>query len=713
MLDIFTNDGILIESRGEVRTIDGMWTVLVVLQQPTIPNVKTWLDTLKQVVHDKQSSITQLKDRQIWLTELYRIALACYGRGMFMLRDYDNLPPYSLQIADPPTPDETPMSGMDAVTEGLSFSGDMAPGQDVINGSRDVGLEGVYVDNVLKISPSRQDKITVILRNNTNIGRKRRGLFNFVGVVAKSLFGVAMASDLDVLKQNVEAARKDTKEIYNNQQQLVTVFDQTKDMVNQNRFGIRELQTNVLNIYNIGVRNAAAVSLLSTRVDALTLAREIDVSIDQLWGLADAFSAQQALFHRQRVQLERGWLTPDIFPPAHLQSVLRSIQDQRLGVVHLEWLYEYVKVTPVWETEGELVFRVLLPGLSQTEYLHFKLHYFYVSIGNEHLRKINGGGDVAVSTASGNSFEPTNDGCIGYGPRVCRPRKVDTRGTCETDLVTGEGADKCSVSIIERENRTIDVYREGLDSDKIIILPYETTSAIMRCLGLAPTFPTFVRPTRVTLSVNCSLETPKWRVSGIRHAVRDVHITFDKFVNLPELNISWPRTLGVDFVGLVKMTKLQEVAISAVPVLHRPAFHVFINDWWSSNRWYVWGAIMLLIFITVLGVMAYCVFMKRKKPSSAMRLIPAATCDEGGKSPFIPSAPQEEIEMRSMPLARTLVKDKTVQFKDEFDIDTVIVRNSPPIGSVPFHGYQEVPQRDLPDDPAPYQKAQAMLASCV
>ena len=42
MGDLFTDDGVLIQERGEVRTIAGWWTTYIVIDAPTRPDTAAW-----------------------------------------------------------------------------------------------------------------------------------------------------------------------------------------------------------------------------------------------------------------------------------------------------------------------------------------------------------------------------------------------------------------------------------------------------------------------------------------------------------------------------------------------------------------------------------------------------------------------------------------------------------------------------------------------
>jgi len=711
--DLFTKDGVLVQQKGGVRNIEAFWTVMVRIRPPVQPDIKPWLDKLKTIVTDQRTSIIPLKDRQLWLSQLYRISLACYGRGFGFLGLITRLPAYqqtsqnhsypilsrnptSAPITDATTtpfttplraPGDTPIS---RVSNPLS----LLVANDTTQGG--VDRSRAFTEPDERLIPIDQSGSSVNL-TRSRPSRGKRALFGIFGKISKSLFGTATEEDMGVLKENLIQARADSRVLFSNQQKLVSVFDQTKHFLAENRFGIKELQSNMAKIYKIGIRNAQTVSALTTRIDALTLAREIDVNINHLFELVDIFQTQKQIFQTQKNHLQRGWLSEEILPPDQLVSILRAIQDSHFGVLSNIWYYEYLPVTPLWELPQDLVYKILVPGLSAVDYLHYAIHYFYIPLGEEHLRQVEGQSEVVVSTASDRSFIPEEDYCLGFDPRVCQPRKIDLIPTCETSLVTGlEGHELCKITIIPRNNQTVAIYKQSLGTNDVVIVAYTKIQATMRCVGQRPASLEIFGPTRLSILQNCSLETEDWRIPSIRQVLTNIHISFKGYVMLPPLNVSWPVQLKQTFADMIKMTKVQTIAIGQVIDLEQPEFKEFIETAWSDYQWYIIGGLAMLIGIIVLGtggVMVCKVYCRALTgPRGAYQGNRAS--DMGGMAaPGVPSAPPEAIPM--LPLKSNTRSMNEFLHSPEGIHPTM----------VPFQGPQDL--GDL--DNRPYHAAHKML----
>ena len=113
---------------------------------------------------------------------------------------------------------------------------------------------------------------------------------------------------------------------------------------------------------------AGRLANLTERVQILELSRQIDGLISELEIVVNDYRTQKAIFHRQKLQLERGWLTEDILPPPYLHDVLDQIIDKGHEVLRDEWYYQHFTVRPMWETVSELTYQVMFPALSRESY---------------------------------------------------------------------------------------------------------------------------------------------------------------------------------------------------------------------------------------------------------------------------------------------------------------------------------------------------------
>ena len=68
-------------------------------------------------------------------------------------------------------------------------------------------------------------------RPSTATSRKRRGLFDAGGWLANKLFGVAQQSDINAIKDILKSQVNNEKKLYHNQDKMLSVFNQSKHMV--------------------------------------------------------------------------------------------------------------------------------------------------------------------------------------------------------------------------------------------------------------------------------------------------------------------------------------------------------------------------------------------------------------------------------------------------------------------------------------------------
>ena len=79
--DLFTEDGVLIQAEGETRTIDAVWTVLVVINPPRPPPMQAWVDRARRgitglvVVYLRELASQIHNDKLAWESRLSTLLL--------------------------------------------------------------------------------------------------------------------------------------------------------------------------------------------------------------------------------------------------------------------------------------------------------------------------------------------------------------------------------------------------------------------------------------------------------------------------------------------------------------------------------------------------------------------------------------------------------------------------------------------------------------
>ena len=94
---------------------------------------------------------------------------------------------------------------------------------------------------------------------------------------------------------------------------------------------------------------ADALESLTSKLKLLGMYREIDGLISELELVVSDYAREKDIYHKQKVQLERGWLTEDILPPHYLDNLLLQIRNKGQNTLYLEWYYQHLTIVPMWE----------------------------------------------------------------------------------------------------------------------------------------------------------------------------------------------------------------------------------------------------------------------------------------------------------------------------------------------------------------------------
>ena len=246
---------------------------------------------------------------------------------------------------------------------------------------------------------------------------------------------------------------------------------------------------------------------------------------------------------------------------------------------------------------------------------------------DNHLRQLVGQPRVAVSTLTGTTFVPKD--CAGTNPIVCDPTVRTLVPTCESALVTGRAPRACQVAITPCRNTTAEVF--GLpDRTLVVVVAYVPTETTLRCRGQPPVRKTIEGPQQVHVPDLCLLEAREWRVSGIQCGKGTVYLSLPTYVQVPGLNVSWPRTLPPEVGDKLKFTERVEVPLvdmdRFVPDKAGPTWPIDVNP-----TYFVVPAVLTLIIGGTVLFFA-CIIWRRKHrlrrsclPSTLAPTVPAAT----------------------------------------------------------------------------------------
>lgn len=165
---------------------------------------------------------------------------------------------------------------------------------------------------------------TTLPPQQTYIGssRQKRGLFDFVGKLSKSLFGTATSDDINALKRHMQT-------LNNNKVKLAQAMSQQDHHLSSFISTVDERFNNVMSAVQKNHQDAIALSNLAHRsMDALE--HEFVILSELIFRQTNVTAQlEKELEHVKRGvhDLTKGKLSPFLLSPDILQSSLRQVQD--------------------------------------------------------------------------------------------------------------------------------------------------------------------------------------------------------------------------------------------------------------------------------------------------------------------------------------------------------------------------------------------------
>jgi hypothetical protein len=310
--------------------------------------------------------------------------------------------------------------------------------------------------------------------------------------------------------------RADTDAILHVIPQLTSVMNQTRVYVQENRFMMVDIKTHQRAVDKYILHLSQRVIGITVRIEVLEVRQEVDRILTALELISDAYRRQTDLHQAQRAALEVGHLTEKLLPPGVLEEILQQGISQGYQVVtQLEWYYQYLEVHPIWNDNGNLLYKVELPLLDDVKYIHYKILTFPVPYENEMLSAtLDLDEHYGFNTETGGLFFPMF--CTGREPAVCRSGPLYDSGNlqCPRSIITGSKSpiDVCTVTIIKGSQSTIIT---EIDINTYVVTTWGDT-IIERCAGESERS-TLLKANVYTLTVRptCSIAGKDWEVKGI------------------------------------------------------------------------------------------------------------------------------------------------------------------------------------------------------
>ena len=225
---------------------------------------------------------------------------------------------------------------------------------------------------------------------------------------------------------------------------------------------------------------------------------------------------------RQMNSTHHHLLTEDLLPPSQLQKILQQARSLRFATMPQAWYYENCRVSPVWTSLEDIMFRVTLPLHDGKNYILYSLKSFPFPIkpGFNSLLEVEN--QVAYSSSSGLLFRPIL--CLDTTVRVCRggPLYDSERFKCERALISRDSAatQNCKIKITPSNQTIISENSPGL---YIISTPAITPKLHCDALG-EETVKLTAGVYLLSLNYTCTLRGVDWTLPGLNKFLTPFHI---------------------------------------------------------------------------------------------------------------------------------------------------------------------------------------------
>lgn len=442
---------------------------------------------------------------------------------------------------------------------------------------------------------------TNFLRDNVDYvmtkTRMKRGLFNIVGALSKGLFGLATEADIRTISGTLEKLESGHTTTVHNQQVLLTVMNQTRRFVSENREDIANINSNMVKLKELAVNNSKSIASVAQSVNSLEFKVWIYDTISAMEGAIKEYLVQVQLFHIQRNALHRGWLTMDIFPRAYLDEVLRNIEEKGHQTLEADWYYENTHITPVMQSDASLYFEFVVLGTSGEQYVDYNLRFYPVPLGDNYARRMIGRSRIALDSLTGAWFQPEE--CVGMNPGVCRVTIIKLEPGCEYSLIANTLDEKCVFEIVNATNMSSVVERPLGNSSKIVVAPANEVTYTMRCPNAQPQRRTVTHPEIIDLPAQCSMDTDTWRVKGYERGYAQMKAQFEVIIPLKPLNVSWPPSPPPRVIELLQTQHRAEVPLTALDWMPESSSERYVT--WNVTRSSV-TAVVSVVALTSLAV---------------------------------------------------------------------------------------------------------------
>ena len=415
--------------------------------------------------------------------------------------------------------------------------------------------------------------------------RKKRGLFNFIGDIASSLFGTPSASDFEALKFAQSALGETVDAVIKTQTSVIGVVntlnanqkkitDSVNDVTQRVNFMLGHLETlRQENSQRMAVEDVVT-ELLSFRTD---LARYVT------W--MDRMTAMRAA-------CESDSQSELIIPTALLKEI--TGQDDPRSY------YQYLHTDKIIEVNNTLYCVVNVPLFRPNQDRLYAIETYPVCDGNCH--RIYHHDKLVLDPLSETIYFPEE--CVGYNPIACRPGVEFPASTqpCLHGLINGDATLQAQCPLTIYRDHPLPIPGR-LPKENQFAVATPTTTYRYLCPNSRPKTGQLESGVYlVTIDSGCNLDANLWRLSGEVHRTyyatmpasepRPVNVT----INIPTTELVLPKHLSVLEIAEVQKLSQPDSPHIAASIFNLHARIASSQDFW---QWVLLTLLLIAIFIYV------------------------------------------------------------------------------------------------------------------
>ena len=349
--------------------------------------------------------------------------------------------------------------------------------------------------------------------------RKKRGLFDFVGVAYKSLFGIATVHDTNVLHRHIRHVKDKTNQVDNILHVFESEFESYMTMQNEHNELVQEAVENNNNYINLTLLQIMKQAIRTDIVvaDAINYIHLMNTHYTAV--LVDIRSDLKTKLNGIHT-LMRGFLPPEIVPVNILTGALHQIQQKLANnthktLTHENYLFYYhIRDVTYKRDKGMLYVKIKIPLTSSADIFKlYRLHTIPIILGQNRSEStqiditdrylaisVNGKYHTSLSTQD-YSF------CKGSQFMRCDSlmrMKPIREQSCMLGLFRGNAttiSTLCSTSVVADRDDSVLTLRPG----KYFISSNDTTWNLL-CRGMEPRPVHACRHCRISVPCGCALK---------------------------------------------------------------------------------------------------------------------------------------------------------------------------------------------------------------